>query len=168
MTYGDNKKIFMALCDEYAPNNTFFTDDTDIQEKVALLYAPAYEELSTYRTTPKIKEVSVAKAKEAGYERVKMPNCKRIKSISSLDANNNEANGKYKIIADYIYLSNEEDYTYFVEYVPFIEPITEETDDSYELEIDQDLAMILPYIVAGDLFKTDPRTRLYSIWKSIK
>jgi hypothetical protein len=28
--------------------------------------------------------------------------------------------------------------------------------------------MILPYIVAGDLFKTDPRTRLYSIWKSIK
>lgn len=158
MTYGENKKIFMALCDEFAPNNTFFTDDEDIQEKCALLYAPAYEELSSYRTKPKLKEVTVQKytGDKAGFERINMPDCKRIKSIACLDANNNEANGNYKVLGSYLYLSNAEEYTYFIEYIPFLETITEETPDLFELELDQDLAMILPYIVASDLFKTDP------------
>ena len=157
MTFGENKKIFMALCDEYAPNNNFFTDDEDIQEKCALLYAPAYEELSTYRTTPKLKQVEVSKYEDKpGFEVIKMPNSKRIKSVTSLDEFNNTSNGEYKILGNNIYLSNKQNYTYFIEYVPFLEMITEETEDDFELELDQDLEMILPYIVASDLFKTDP------------
>ena len=157
MTFGENKKIFMALCDEYAPNNNFFTDDEDIQEKCALLYAPAYEELSTYRTTPKLKQVEVSKYEDKpGFEVIKMPNSKRIKSVTSLDEFNNTSNGEYKILGNNIYLSNKQNYTYIIEYVPFLEMITEETEDDFELELDQDLEMILPYIVASDLFKTDP------------
>ena len=43
-----------------------------------------------------------------------------------------------------------------VEYVPFLNLINEETEDDFELEIDQDLQAILPYKIASDLFKTDP------------
>ena len=158
MTYGQNKKIFMALCDEYNPDNTWFTDDEDIQTKCALLYAPAYEELSSYRTTPKTKEYSVSKytGEEAGYEKFKLPDCKRLKSVCCMDSNYNEVEGHYKIIGNYIYLANDEDYTYTLEYIPYLDMITEETEDDFELELDQDAEMCLPYIVAGDLFKTDP------------
>ena len=43
-----------------------------------------------------------------------------------------------------------------IEYVPYLSVITDDTEDEFELEIDQDLQMILPYKVASDLFKTDP------------
>lgn len=164
MTYGENKKIFVSLCDEYAPNNTFFTDDEDIQMKCALLYASPYEELSNYKTIPKLKEIAVSKYTDTqGYEKVKMPNCKKIKSITVLDEYNNPlSEGDYKILGDYLYLSNVDNLTYVVEYIPYLEPITEETDDDFELEIPQELQAILPYMVASDLFKTDPRTRLDS------
>ena len=29
MTFGENKKIFLSLIDEYSPNNKFFTEDED-------------------------------------------------------------------------------------------------------------------------------------------
>lgn len=165
MTYGENKKIFLALCDEYAPNNTFFTDDEDIQIKCALLYSAPYEELSNYKTIAKTKEIAVSKYTEKqGYEKVKMPNCKKVKSVSVLDEYNNPvAEGDYKVLGDYLYLSNCDDLTYVVEYIPYLEIITEDTEDDFELEIPQELQTILPYLVASDLFKTDPRTRLDSI-----
>jgi hypothetical protein len=40
--------------------------------------------------------------------------------------------------------------------------IDETTPDDFELEIPQNLQTALPYLVAADLFKTDPRTRLDS------
>ena len=158
MTYGENKKLFMALCDEYAPNNNYFTDDEDIQIKCALLYAAPYEELSNYKTMPKIKEIQISKYTEKkGYERVKMPDCKKILSISALDEYNNPVSyGDYKTLGDYLYLSNEADLRYVVEYIPYLRMISEETEDDFELEIPQDLQTILPYLVASDLFKTDP------------
>lgn len=165
MTYGENKKLFMALCDEYAPNNNFFTDDTDIQEKCALLYAAPYEELSNYRTEPKLKEVEVKKYTDSkGYEKVKMPDCKKVLSVSVMDKYNNPiADGDYRVLGNYLYLSNVDDLIYTIEYVPFLTMINESTPDDFELEIPQNLQTILPYLVASDLFKTDPRTRLDGI-----
>lgn len=158
MTYGENKKLFMALCDEYAPDNNYFTDDEDIQIKCALLYAAPYEELSNYRTEPKIKEVEVSKYEEVqGYERVKMPDCKKVLSVSVLDEYNNpSAVGDYRILGDYLYLSNADDLRYVIEYTPYLTMINEETPDDFELEIPQNLQTVLPYMVAADLFKTDP------------
>ena len=43
-----------------------------------------------------------------------------------------------------------------VEYEPFVTLITDDTPDSFQLEIDEDLQAFLPYKVAADLFKTDP------------
>lgn len=158
MTYGENKKLFMALCDEYAPDNNFFTDDEDIQIKCALLYAAPYEELSNYRTEPKLKEVQVSKyTDQQGYEKVKMPDCKKILSVSVLDEYNNPSTyGSYRVLGDYLYLSNEDNLTYVIEYIPYLTMIDETTPDDFELEIPQNLQTILPYLVASDLFKTDP------------
>ena len=158
MTYGENKKLFMSLCDEYNPNNNYFTDDEDIQIKCALLYAAPYEELSNYRTTPKLKDIEVKKyTEEQGYEKVKMPDCKKINSITVHDKYNNPvAIGDYKVLGNFLYLSNVEDLTYTIEYIPYLTMIDESTSDDFELEIPQDLQTILPYLVASDLFKTDP------------
>ena len=155
MTYGENKKLFMALCDEYAPNNNYFTDDEDIQIKCALLYAAPYEELSNYRTEPKLKEIQVSKYTDTpGYEKVKMPDCKKILSISVMDEFNNPVpKGGYRILGDYLFLSNEDNLKYVIEYIPYLTMIDETTSDDFMLEIPQ---TALPYLVAADLFKTDP------------
>lgn len=157
MTFLENKKIFFAICDEYAPkNNEYFTDDEDIQEKVALLYSSPYEELAGIRTTPKLKEISVAKSENVGYEKQKLPKARQIKSITCLDSYNNIINCDYRIQGDFIYLSNRDNYTYNIEYIPFLTPISEATTDDFELELDQDLQELLPFMVANDLFITDP------------
>ncbi len=158
MTYGENKKLFMALCDEYNPNNNYFTDDEDIQIKCASLYAAPYEELSNYRTEPRLKEIQISKyTTEPGYERVKMPDCKKVLSVSVMDEYNNlVSGGDYRILGDYLYLNNSDNYRYVVEYTPYLQMITEETPDDFKLEIPQNLQTALPYLVAADLFKTDP------------
>lgn len=158
MTYGENKKLFMALCDEYNPNNNYFTDDEDIQTKCALLYAAPYEELSNYRTEPKLKEIQVSKyTDKVGYEKVKMPECKKILSISAMDEYNNPVSeGEYRVLGDYLYLSNKDNLKYVVEYIPYLTMIDETTPDDFVLEIPQNLQTALPYLVAADLFKTDP------------
>ena len=156
MTYLENKKIFLSLVDEYAPNTKFFTVDEDIQIKCALLYAPAYQELADFRTRKKVKEIEVSKSDIEGYEKVKLPKCKQIKKIIGMDENNNKKSVDHYILGEYIYVSNKENSKIVIEYIPFLNLINEETEDDFELEIDQDLQAILPYKVASDLFKTDP------------
>ena len=157
MTYLQNKKIFFSLIDEYAPNSNYFTDDEDARIKCALLYSTAYQEVAEYRTKREIQEYNVAANPDnLGYVQKSLPNAYLIHSIMGMDANNNFVPVKYKIFGEFIYISNEKDVKVVVEYEPYLEPITENTPDSYELEIDQDLQMLLPYKVAADLFKTDP------------
>lgn len=161
MTYLENKKIFFSLIDEYAPNNQFFTEDEDAKTKCANLYAPAYQELADFRTRKKIKQYEI-EGDSKGYEELSLPKCKQIKQIIGTDKDNNKVSLDYYTLGEKLYV-NKKDVTVKIEYVPFLEIITDDTPDDFELEIDQDLQMILPYKVASDLFKTDPRRRLYSI-----
>lgn len=157
MTYLQNKKIFFSLIDEYAPNNNYFTDDDDARIKCALLYSTAYQELSEYRTKKEIQEYSITGDPEhLGFLKRNLPTAYLIHSIVGMDENNNFIPVKYKILGEFIYISNEKDVKVVIEYEPYLEPITQDTPDSYELKIDQDLQMILPYKAAADLFKTDP------------
>ena len=73
MTFLENKKIFLSLVDEYAPDNELLTEDDDIPIKVAWLYAPAYEELASRDNTLKTKEISIETSGE-GYTEYSMPN----------------------------------------------------------------------------------------------
>lgn len=156
MTFLENKKIFLSLVDEYALDNKLLTEDDDIPSKVALLYAPAYQELADHRTTSKLKTIDVVATGE-GYSENTLPKCKQIKNVTVLDENNAKIAGDYYFLGDTkIFLSNSITAKYIIEYIPFLELITEETEDEFELEIDQDLQGILPYLVASDLLKTDP------------
>lgn len=155
MTFGENKKIFLSLIDEYSPNNKFFTEDEDARIKCALLYAPNYQELADFRTRKKLKEYEISEVGE-GYEQFKLPKGKQIKNIAAMDENNNRVSADYYILGENIYISRAKAGKVVVEYVPFLNLINEETEDDFELEIDQDLQAILPYKIASDLFKTDP------------
>ena len=158
MTYLENKKIFFSLIDEYAPNNQFFTEDEDARTKCAMLYAPAYQELADFRTRKKLKEYEITKATGTtyGYEQYKLPKGKQIKRIVGMDEYNNKLSIDYYTLGENIYISNSKSGRLVIEYVPFLTLIDENTEDDFELEIDQDLQAILPYKVASDLFKTDP------------
>lgn len=159
MTLKENKKIALSLIEEYTKGEAKLTDDTDIQDRINLLYAPAYQELSQYKKiikTKVIKEIGEAK-KEEGYEEYSMPaNMYQYKKIVAWDKDGNEATPDYKILGKKIYIKRDSDYQYILEYYAFPTLINENTSDDFELELDQDVQMILPYQVANDILKVDP------------
>ncbi len=157
MTYGENRKIFLALVDEYAPNNTYFTTDEDIKEKCALLYAPAYQELADIRTPIKTRNIEHTATNEEGYTEYSLPKCKQVKKVTAKDNKNNLISGDYYFEGENkIFVKSSLEAKYVIEYVPFINLISEATEEDDDLEIEQDLQVILPYLVASDLLKTDP------------
>lgn len=156
MTFLENKKQFYVLIDEYAPGNQYFTDDEDARTKVANLYALAYPEVADLRPQKKTKEYQIVKSDNPGYTENTLPRCKLIRSIVGVDEYNNKVGVDYYTLGNKIFINNSEDKRVLIEYEPFITLITDETDDDFELEIDEDLQALLPYHVASDLFKTDP------------
>lgn len=162
MTYLENKKIFFSLIDEYAPNTQFFTEDIDARTKCANLYDPRYFELASYRFNKKIKEYEIAE-EGRGYEQFKLPKGTNIKNLGGRNEYNEPISMESRIEGEYILISKGTKGKLLLEYNPFPTAITDDTDDDFELEIDDELASILPYGVVADLFKTDPRRRLDSI-----
>ena len=55
MTLEENKKITLALIEEYSPTNVLLTDDEDISKRLNLVYAPNYQELSQNKKIIKTK-----------------------------------------------------------------------------------------------------------------
>ena len=163
MTYLENKKIFFSLIDEYAPNTQFFTEDIDARTKCANLYDPRYFELASYRFNKKTKEYSISETADRGYEEFKLPKGTNIKSLGGRNEYNERTSVDYYIEGEKIFISKKDKVKLVIEYNPFPTHITDATDDDFELEIDDELASILPYGVVADLFKTDPRRRLDSI-----
>lgn len=157
MTLIESIKIMLALVDEYQKDKKFFTDDEDIETKAKLLYAPVYQEMSDIKMLSKSKELSFSYTGADAYEEVSLPNSKKIKQIICLDENNRPTTGNYFYISDKkIMIHQGTNVKYFCEYIPNITPITEETDNDFELEIPDDASKFLAYKVAGDLLKTDP------------
>lgn len=158
MTLGENKKIALALIEEYAPNNTYLTDDEDIATRLNFLYALNYQELSQNKKlikTKVLREITGEVGK--GFDEMSMPSSLyQLRKIIALDENNNELKADYKVIGKKIYLSNQIDAKYILEYFAYPTEIKEDTDNDFTLEIDQDVQMILPYAVASDILKVDP------------
>jgi hypothetical protein len=152
MTYGESKKITMALIDEYDSTHQF-TDD-DAEAKLPLLYSLAYSQIANIRTRLKSKEIEVAQGE--GREQVKLPKCRQRKEIYAVDGNNNKITVDWYQRGEYIFVSKEVACKMIIVYEPYLERITETTPDSFELELDDDLQDLLSYRVASDLFKTDP------------
>ncbi len=158
MTLGENKKITLGLIEEYSKTNTDLTDDEDIAMRLNFAYATNYQELSQNKKIIKtrvLKEISGETSE--GYTEYSLPNnMYQMKRILALDENNNIMETNYYLLGKKIYISNQSDYRYILEYYQYPTVITEQTPNTFMLEIDQDVQMILPYAVANDILKVDP------------
>lgn len=158
MTLGENKKITLGLIEEYSKTNTALTDDEDIAMRLNFAYATNYQELSQDKKIIKtriLKEITGETSE--GYTEYSLPNnMYQLKRIIALDANNNIMEADYYLLGKKIYINNQSDYQYILEYYQYPTVITEQTPDTFVLEIDQDVQMILPYAVANDILKVDP------------
>lgn len=160
MTLGENKKICLALIEEYVKGNAKLTDDTDIQDRINLLYAPAYQELSEKKKiikTKTIKEISEEDSTEEGYEEFSLPSdMYQLRKVVAWDSDGEDVTPDYKILGKKIYINKSSNAQYIIEYYMYPSVISENTSDKFMLELDQDVQMILPYQVANDILKVDP------------
>ncbi len=157
MTLAENKKIALALIEEYAPNNQYLTDDEDIRARLNLVYAPAYQELSQEKKILKVKTLKEIGEQGEGYEEFTLPsNMYQQKRVIAVDENNVQKPPEYYTLGKKIYIDKASNYRYMLEYYVYPSVISEDTADDFTLEIDQDAQMILPYLVANDILKADP------------
>lgn len=159
MTYGENKKLTLALIEEYAPNMRNKTEDDDIALRLPFLYQLAYQELAVTKKITAVKtyaEVS-DENKEDKYIPYSLPSdLYQIKNISAIDDNNNPVNIDYYTVGSKIYIKDSTSGRTILEYYKYPQEINEETEDDFYLEIDEDVQNLLPYKVASDILKTDP------------
>lgn len=159
MTYGDNKKITLALIEEYAPNMQNKTEDEDISTRLPFLYNLAYKELAM---TKKIVATKIYKEvddenKDDEYTAYSLPSdLYQIKNIFVQDSKNKRINADYYTVNNKIYINDTTPGNTVLEYYKYPQEINEETEDDFYLEIDEDTQGILPYKVADDILKTDP------------
>lgn len=161
MTLEENIKIVLSLIDEYAPESTnLFTEDEDIQNKIKTLYNQPYQELSQVKKIKKVKTISKTLGDTEYYREYSLPfDMFQLKSVIILDADTNKkVSGDFYIIESEkkIYINDTSNANYKIEYYAYPTTITEDTDNDFNLEIDQDVQNILPYKVAENLLKSDP------------
>lgn len=165
MTLIENIKIALALADEYAPDSGYeqmYTDDEDFRAKMKLLYQLPYHELANIKKIRKVKNISRNVSDDAPkhYTPYSLPmDMAQLKNIIVLDSETNQpVDGDYFMIRNEnkIYINDQDKSTYKIEYNAIPETITENTEDDFELEIDEDAQNALPYKVIADFMKTDP------------
>ncbi len=159
MTYGDNKKLTLALIEEYAPNMINKTEDDDIALRLPALYYLAYQELALTKKIVATKVYAEVLDEEKGdrYISYNMPSdLYQIKCVFALDEDNKQINVDYYIVGNKIYIYANTYGKTVVEYYKYPQMINEDTSDDFYLEIDDDAQALLPYKVADDILKTDP------------
>lgn len=155
MTLEENKKICLGLIEEYSPSNKFLTDDEDIRNRLNLIYAPNYQDLSQKKKILKTKVYEVKDEGTGMFESRLPTDLYQFKRLVGLDDNNERKSICYDIIGKKIYLKNDVG-RYVLEYYAYPTVISESTEADFELELDLDAQMILPYVVANDILKVDP------------
>lgn len=161
MTLEENIKIVLSLIDEYAPDSTeLFTEDEDIQNKIKNLYNQPYQELSQLKKIRKIKNISKVTSEEERYTSYSLPtDMYQLKAVVALDSKTNKLiDGDFYIIdtEKKIYINDTSEAIYKIEYYAYPSFVNEDTENDFELELDQDVQNILPYKVADNLLKSDP------------
>ncbi len=159
MTYGENKKITLALIEEYTPNMKAYTEDEDIATRLPFLYNLAYQELAQTKKITATKTYSeiADENKQDRYTSYSLPSdLYQIKNIFVQDSNNKQINADYYIVGNKIYINDNTPGNTILEYYKYPQEINEETEDDFYLELDNDAQALLPYKVADDILKTDP------------
>lgn len=155
MTLGDNKRICLGLIEEYSPTNKNLTDDEDIRDRLNLVYSTNYQDLAQKKKIEASKKYIITDEGE-GFEQFSLPsNMYQFIRVVGLNDYNERKSVATDIIGKKLYIKREAG-TYILEYYAYPEVITLDTEDDFELEIDQDVQLILPYAVANDILKVDP------------
>lgn len=157
MTLGENKKIALALIEEYDPSNPLLTDDTEIQNKINLCYATAYMELGQTKKILKTKTIKdISETEGVGYEEFSLPSSlMQLKRVIAWDENGKDVEADYKHVGKKLYINRASKAQYIIEYYVYPTEIKANTPDDFMLELDLDAQMILPYKVADDILKID-------------
>ena len=156
MTYGENKKITLNLIEEYTNGNVNLTEDEDIATRIYALYNTAIQELAQNKKIIATKTYNNVSETDQ-YISFSLPSdLYQIKRIVGMDNLNNPFNVQYYTVGKKLYVKSQKEGQVILEYYKFPELLTENTKDSYYMDFDQDILMILPYSVAGDILKTDP------------
>ena len=155
MNLGDNKKITLGLIEEYSPTNVLLTDYEDIAARLNLVYAPCYQHLAILKPIQKTKTIIISEQSDTTGEYTLPSDLYQFKKLTALDSNNEEITPKFNIIGKKIYIKQNVG-KYIIEYNAYPSDITLNTSDNFELEIDQDVQNLLPYLVADDILKVDP------------
>ena len=155
MTLGENKKMTLAIIEEYSPVSQYLTDDEDIRNRMNLVYWPNYQYLSEKKPIIKTKVVTISNTEEGRLEVGIPSDCRQIRKIIGLDSDNNEIKVEYSTVGKKLYIRKNEG-RYIIEYFAYPMVINEDTQDTFYLEIDQDAQGILVYMVANDILKVDP------------
>lgn len=159
MTYGENKKLTLALIEEYAPDLVKKTEDDDIALRLPFLYQLVYQELAMTKkiiATKLYNEIPDENKKDK-YTAYSLPaDLYQIKNVYALDKNNKPITAEYYTINKKIYLNDNIPGSTILEYYKYPQDINEETMDDFYLELDNDAQALLPYKVADDILKTDP------------
>lgn len=170
MTLKENKKITLAIIEEFSPNNPLLTDDSDISNRLNLVYSTCYQELGRTKKILKIKQLKeITGTTEEGYEEISLPsNMYQLRRVVALDKNNNEVEADYKTIGKKIYISKQSDANYILEYNAYPSEINDDTDEDFVLEIDKDAQSILPWSVANKILMVDPSSDYTSFLSEFK
>ena len=167
MTLEENKKVCLGLIEEYSPTNKYLTDDEDIRNRLNLVYAPNYQDMAQKKKILKTKTYNITENSESMSEYTLPADMYQFKRLIGLNDGNERKNTMYDIVGKKIYIKNEIG-KYVLEYYAYPEVITEKTTGDFELEIDQDVQMILPYAVANDILKVDPSSDYTSFYTEYK
>lgn len=153
MTLSQIKEDAVKLIDEYS-NNANITDDEDIRLKLNNLCNLGQIELSLVKKIRKTYEFTIDEEVETEYKTITLPSDfmeeNRLRYYSS---NNSVLN--YYIQDNKIKIHKDCLGSFELEYFAKPTEITNETPDTYELEIDLIAQQVLPYYVASDVLKSD-------------
>lgn len=157
MTLSENKKMTLALIEEYSPESEYLTDDIDIQTNLNLLYNLVYFRLSELYGIIGTQALNVEQSD--AYIEITLPgDLSKIKEIYALDSDGIPQDDKefFRLDKDKIRIRNPKGYEYILEYNKYPTQINEDTDEDFELELDMKAQMILPYGVASSILINDP------------
>lgn len=149
MTLKDAKRKALTLIEEYNPDSEFLTDDPDIATKLCDVINQVMYELAGRKKIPKF--ISLPVLKNEVYS-VKDLSDRVGATVYQIEAIHGVA---YDSHADNTVFLFKEDGNALIDLFVYPKRITEETPDSYELELSDDAAEIMPYGVAADLLKSD-------------
>jgi len=143
MTLEEFKIKVYTLIEEYSENAEDMTEDEDIAAKMNSVVNQVQNEIARFKKINGYTTIDVEKGQEMTLKDID----EQLYQLQLIRGVNTEIIGD-RVIFD-------EDGTAKVYYYKYPTQITQDTDDSYEFELDTDALEVMVYGVAADLLKSD-------------